>query len=79
MPPDAKIISSTCATNKKSDGIHRAILNARGFEPEYGVHYTKDDFSAPVVNDINIRIVLILMIMAAWWEELLDFKGAFLA
>ena len=31
-----------------------------------------------MVNEINIWIVFILMIMADWWEELLNVKGAFL-
>jgi hypothetical protein len=34
--------------------------------------------AAPVTNDITIRIVMILMIMAMWMGELLDVKGAFL-
>ena len=62
----------------KSDGTHRAILNTRVFEQEDGVHQTKYDVSVPVINDITIRIVFILMIMADWWEELLNVKGAFL-
>ena len=78
MPPDANIISSTRAMKKKSDGTHRAILNARGFDKSDGVHYTKDYVSAPVFNYITIRVVFILMIMAVWWAELLDVKGAFL-
>ena len=78
MPPDAKIISSTWAMKKKSDGTHRAIVNARGFEQEDGGHYIKDDVSAPVVYYITIRIVFILIIMATWWAYLLDVKGAFL-
>ena len=76
MPPDAKIIISTWAMKKNSYGNHRAILNARGFEKEDGVHYTKDDdVSALVVNYITIRIVFILLIMAAWWSKSLGVKG----
>ena len=30
-PPDANIISSNSVMKKKSDGTHRARLNARGF------------------------------------------------
>ena len=63
---------------KKSDGNHRARLNERGFEKEDGVNHTKYDVLATVVNDINICIVFILMIMAAWWVELLDVIRAFL-
>ena len=60
---------------KKSYGNHRPRLNARVFEIEDGVSYTKDDVSAPVVNDITIWIVFILMIMSDRWSELLDIKG----
>ena len=63
---------------KKSDGTHRERLNPRGFEQEYSVHYNTYYVSAPVVNDITIKIVLILMIVDGWWAELLDVKGAFL-
>ena len=62
----------------KSDGTHREILNTRGFEQEDDVHYTKDDVSEPVVNEITIWIVFILMIMDAWWEKMLDVKGSFM-
>ena len=60
VPPDVNIISSTWAMKNKSDGTHCEILNARGFDQEDGVHYTKYDVSPPVVNDIIIRIVFIL-------------------
>ena len=63
---------------KKSEGTRREILNAVLFEQEDGFHYTKDDVSEPVVNDITIRIVFILMINDAWWEEFLDVKREFL-
>ena len=63
---------------KKSDGTHRARLNAGGFEQDDGFLYTKDYVLAPVVNDITIRIVFTLMIMDAWWSELWDGKRAFL-
>ena len=53
-------------------------MNARGFEQIDGLHYNEDNKAAPVVNDVTIRIVLILIVLAAWWAELLDVKGAFL-
>ena len=62
----------------KSDGNHHEILNTKVFKQEYGVHYTKDDVSETVVNAIDIQIVFILTIMAAWWEGWLDVKGALL-
>ena len=68
VPPDANIISSTCSMKKKSDITPCSILNARLFEKEDGVHYTKHYVLAPVANDTTIQIVFILMIMATWWE-----------
>ena len=53
-------------------------MNARGFEQIDGEHYREDDKAAPVVNDITIRIMLVLMIMAGWFATLLDVRGAFL-
>ena len=62
---------------KKSDGTHHVRLNERVFEQKDGIYYTKDNVLTLVVNDITIRVVFILIIMAAWWAELLDVKGAF--
>ena len=31
-----------------------------------------------MVSDATIHIILILIVMAGWWAELLDVKGAFL-
>jgi hypothetical protein len=53
-------------------------LNARGYEQVDGEHYNKDSKYAPVVTNATIHIILILIIMAGWWAELLDVKGAFL-
>jgi hypothetical protein len=63
---------------KKANGTFRARLNARGYEQIDGVHYDSHNISAPVTNDVTIRIVLTLMIMAGWVGEILDVKGAFL-
>ena len=67
MPDDAKMISSTWNMKKKSDGNNHKILNvrlnARVFDKEDRVNYTKDDVLAQVVNEITIQIVFILMIL----------------
>jgi len=78
VPKDAKILLSTWAMKKKTNGDLRARLNARGFEQTDSLHYNEDDKAAPVVNDVTIRIVLIMIVLAAWWAELLNVKGAFL-
>ena len=53
-------------------------MNAQGYEQVDDIHYNKDAKAAPVVNEIVIRMVLVLIIMALWWAELLDVQGAFL-
>jgi hypothetical protein len=78
IPMAAKILTSTWAMKKKANGTYRARLNARGYEQVDGVHYESHNISAPVTNDVTIRIVLVLLIMAGWVGELVDIKGAFL-
>lgn len=78
LPPKAKILSSTWAMKKKSNGKYRARLNARGFEQVDGVHYDEDTKSSPVVSDPTILIVLVLMLLAGWSGHIVDVNGAFL-
>eukprot|EP00957_Ditylum_brightwellii_P135832 10360755-Ditylum_brightwellii.AAC.1 len=62
----------------KPNGVKCARLNSRGFEQVDGLHYDGQDLSAPVVNDMAMRIVFVMIILVAWTAELLDVKGAFL-
>ena len=78
VPKDAKIITSTWAMKKKPNGTFRARLNARGFEQIEGIHYDPTSIAAPVVAHMTIRIVLVLMTMAAWTGYLMDVREAFL-
>jgi hypothetical protein len=48
---------------KKANGVHRARLNARGYEQVDGKHYNENSRFAPVVNDATIHIVLIVLII----------------
>jgi hypothetical protein len=36
-------------------------LAARGFEQVDGIHYDESDKAAPVINDITVRIILVLI------------------
>jgi hypothetical protein len=58
--------------------VHRARLNAPGYEQVDGKYYDEDSKFTPVVSDATIHIILILLIMAGWYAELFDMKGAFL-
>jgi hypothetical protein len=64
VPADAKILTSTWAMKKKSNGTYRARLNARGYEQIDGEHYDGTSIHAPITNDTSVRIVMILGIMA---------------
>jgi len=78
VPEGAKIITSTWAMKKKANGTFRARLNARGFEQVEGVHYHKSNIASPVTNDMSIRIIMVLALMAGWIAKIVDVKGAFL-
>ena len=79
VPKGEKIITSAWVMKKKSDGVFRARVNVRGgYEQIDGEHYKEDNKAAPVVNDTTFHILLILMMMAIWYAEVLDVKGAFL-
>ena len=78
VPANARIITSTWAMKKKANGTFRARLNARGFQQQEGVHYDAADISSPVTNDMSIRTVMVLALMAGWTAKIIDVKGAFL-
>ena len=47
----AKMVSSTWAMKKKSNGTYHARLNERRFEKVPGEHYDASSIAAPVTND----------------------------
>ena len=59
-----KIINSTWACKKKSNGTLRARMNARGFKQVEGEMYQSNSIAAPVTNDVMIRVVLTMMLLA---------------
>ena len=60
---------------RKSNGIYRAKINMRGNEQEDGEHYDSTSISSSVTNDVSIRVILILMIMAGIRAYIVDVKG----
>ena len=78
LPKGAKILSNTWAMKKKSSGVYRARLVARGYEQISGKHYDEDSISGPVVSDITIMVVLVLITLGNLYAGMLDVKGAFL-
>jgi hypothetical protein len=53
-------------------------MNARGYEQVDGKHYDKMTKAAPVANEITIRMILVLIVMASWAASVIDIHGAFL-
>jgi hypothetical protein len=72
VPTNAKVMSSTWAMKKKSNGTYRSRLNARGYEQVDGIHYDSSNISSPVTNDATIRIIMVLMIIFKWSAQLVD-------
>jgi hypothetical protein len=78
LPSGTKLIDSIWAMKKKSNGMLRGQMNARGFKQVEGQHYNGRTISSPVTNSATIRIVLTLMVMASMLAHVVDVKGAFL-
>jgi hypothetical protein len=78
IPKDAKILTSTWATKKKSNGKFCARINARGYEQVDGEHYDKDDVASPTVNVVSVRIIMVLLLLMHGYAYLVDVNGAFL-
>ena len=78
LPEGTKILSSTWAMKKKANRTCRARVVARGFEQIEGLHYDGASIAAPVTNDMSIRIIMVLALMAGWASKIVDVKGAFL-
>ena len=56
--PSAKIMTSTWAMKKKSNGKFRGRLNLQGFEQRDGEHFISTSISSPVTNATTVRIAL---------------------
>ena len=79
MPKGSKIMTTTWAMKKKTNGKLRGRLNARGYEQVVGNHYAAESIAAPVMNPNSVRVMMILLAMnLKWIDELVDDEGAFL-
>lgn len=43
-----------------------------------GIHYDSSSISSPVTNDVSVRIVFVLALMAEWIGKISDAMRAFL-
>ena len=78
IQPNENIITSTLANEHIYNGVYREKLNARGFEQMEGFHYNEANIVSSVTNNMSIRIIMVLAIMASWLARILNFRGAFL-
>lgn len=78
VPRGSKVLTSTWAMKKKSNGKYRARVVARGYEQKPGEHYDPSSISSPVVNEASIFIIFILIALARMHTDVNDVKGAFL-
>jgi copper chaperone CopZ len=76
VPKDKKLIGSKWVFKKKKNGIYRTRLVALGYSQIPGVDFF-DNF-APVVNDVTLRIIVVMMIVNKWHAEIIDVETAFL-
>jgi hypothetical protein len=79
LPTGAKVLSTTWAMKKKTNGKRRARLNARGYEQLEGSHYFADSISSPVSNPTTIKAVLTLFASNPNWQtKVINIEGTFL-
>ena len=78
IPAGAIMLTTTWAMKKKANGTFRARVNMRGYEQIEGQHYDNASISSPVTNDVSVRTLLTIMIMANYSAYIVDIKGAFL-
>ena len=78
VPKGVKMLTTTWAMKMKSNGKRRARVNMRGYEQVDGDHYDSASISSPVTNDVSVRVLLVLMLMANFATYIVDVQGAFL-
>ena len=64
--------------SKKANGEYQARLASRGFKQTQGKSFVHHDISSPAVDDITVRIVLVLILMGNMITHLVDVNSAFL-
>ena len=78
VPRFAKILTSTWAMKKKSNGTFRARLTARGYEQRDGEHFDSDSVASPTINITTVRVMWVIMLLMRGCGYLVDVNGAFL-
>ena len=76
MPRDRRCVKHKWVFDIKRNGVFRARLVACGYSQIAGVDFT--DIYSPVVNDITVRLVLVIMLIHGLDCCLVDVETAFL-
>ena len=71
-----RLVGSKWVFMIKKNGVYRARLVALGYSQVPGVDFT--DNYAPVVNDVTMRIIIVLYVILDWYAEGIDIETAFL-
>jgi hypothetical protein len=78
LSSEVKIINTTWAMKKKSNGTLCGRINARGYKQVEGQHFNASSISAPVTNGMTIKLVMTLMLASGGIAHVVTVKGAFL-
>ena len=70
------LIGNKWVFKKKKNGIYWARLVALGYSQVPGVDFTEN--YALVINDITMRVIVVLMLSNEWYGEIIDMETAFL-
>ncbi len=73
---ERKLIGSKWVFKCKKNGTHHARLVALGYSQVPGVDYM-DNF-APVVNDVTLRVIMMLYLLYKYDSKIIDVETAFL-
>lgn len=76
VPSNRRTIGSKWVFKRKRDGRFRARLCGLGYTQIAGIDFTAN--YAPVINDVTLRILLVLKMLKNWNTELIDIETAFL-
>jgi Reverse transcriptase (RNA-dependent DNA polymerase)/gag-polypeptide of LTR copia-type len=76
LPKERKLIGNKWVFKLKKNGTHRARLVALGYSQVPGVDYTEN--YAFVINDISVRIILIMYLLNKYDSKIIDVETAFL-
>ena len=76
VPEGRKILKNRWVFKRKTNGVFRARLVAKGYDQVPGVDFQYS--FAPVIQDTTTRILMVLMALFNWNAHIMDVQTAFL-